>query len=273
MEKTFNKLMNNKPTPQMPIVFVGHGSPMHAIMEDSFSSMLAGLGRSLPKPETILCISAHWMTEGVWVTHMKNPRTIHDFSNFPQALFDIQYPSPGSPKMAEEVSGLTTKPRIVLDNEMWGIDHGTWSVLKHMYPHADIPVIQLSLYMSKPSDFHFQLGQYLKPLRSRGVLILGSGNIVHNLGIRSHDMNAKPYDWAVEFDEWVKTCVENRDFASLVNNHLATSAGRLSIPSADHWYPLLYTLGAFDEKDRLQMEFEGIEHASISMRCFTFGRD
>jgi len=260
--------MSRAPT-RMPVLFIGHGSPMNAITTNAFTKSLTRLGESLPVPKTILCISAHWMTEGTWITHSQNPQTIHDFYGFPQELFDIQYPAPGNPEMAENIAASIHSPKIHADEETWGIDHGTWSVLRHMYPAAKTPVIQLSLDMSRPPEFHFELGQHLKRLRSEGVLIVGSGNLVHNLGLLNRGPNPKPFDWAIEFDEWVKNRIEDRDYRSLVRDALKTEAGRLSIPSWDHWFPLLYTLGASDDDDELRFEFEGIDYSSISMRCLS----
>jgi 4,5-DOPA dioxygenase extradiol len=178
----------------------------------------------------------------------------------------------GDPELAQHICAETGKPQIHLDNEMWRLDHGTWSVLKHMYPTANIPVVQLSIYMAQPPEYHVAVGQQIKKLRNEDVLIIGSGNIVHNLGKVDFTDNAKPFDWAVEYDLWVKQKLEDRDFSSLTYNATDTTAGKLSIPSPDHWYPLLYTLGAADDNDELRFEYEGIENSSISMRCLSFGR-
>lgn len=271
MERNFSQLENNKPSERLPVVFIGHGNPMNALWDNDFTRSLQRLGKDLPRPQTILCISAHWMTEGTWITSAPHPRTIHDFFGFPQELFDIQYPSPGQPEMAEHILTSVQGPRIHPDPDMWGIDHGTWAVLKHMYPQADIPVLQLSLYMSKSPDYHYELGKLLRQFRSQGVLIIGSGNIVHNLNVLIRSEFPKPYDWAIEFDEWVKNQLESRSYRTLVNQAHSTQAGKLSIPSWDHWYPLLYTLGASDNKDELTFSYEGIDNGSISMRCFTLG--
>lgn len=271
MPNNFSQLESNKPSERLPVVFIGHGNPMNAILENNFTRRLVQLGKDLPRPQTILCISAHWMTEGAWITHAAHPRTIHDFYGFPKELFDVRYPSPGQPEVADHIMASINGPHIHPDDDIWGIDHGTWSVLRHMYPEADIPVLQLSLYMSKSPTYHYELGKLLKQFRSQGVLIIGSGNIVHNLNMMTWDESAKPYDWAIEFDEWVKNRLEDRDYDAIVKDALATSAGRLSIPSWDHWYPLLYTLGASDEKDELKFIHEGIDNSSISMRCLTLG--
>lgn len=256
----------------MPALFIGHGSPMNAIADNKFTQSLTSLGEKLIRPEAILCISAHWMTEGTWITHMEKPKTIHDFYGFPQELFDIQYPALGKPDVAEAISREITSSQIQLDDESWGLDHGTWSVLRHLYPKADIPVMQLSLDMTQPPEYHFKLGQELLKLRERGVLILGSGNIVHNLRKISWEETATPHDWAIEFDESVKEKLIKRDFQAFQNELLKTEAGRLAVPTMDHYYPLLYILGASGAKDELKFEYEEIQNASISMRAFSFGR-
>lgn len=258
-------------TTRQHVLFIGHGSPMNAVAENEYTRMLRALGARLPCPKAVLCVSAHWMTEGTWVTHMVRPRTIHDFRGFPKALFDIQYPAAGDPRAAEMIQAAIKQPRINLDDEMWGLDHGTWSVLRHMYPNADVPVMQLSIDMAQPPAYHFELGQALRPLRDQGILVVGSGNIVHNLREIEWDEAATAYDWAVEFDSWVQGRLEARDFAALVADATSSQAGRLAIPTAEHWYPLLYTIGAADSADALRVEYEGIQNASISMRSLSFG--
>ena len=258
-------------SPLMPTLFIGHGSPMNAISENTFTHAMQSLSSQIPQPRAILMVSAHWMTRGTWVTHMQNPKTIHDFFGFPQELFDIQYPAPGSPEIAHNIAQQISHPAIHLDDNEWGLDHGTWSVLKHIYPKAHIPVIQLSLDMTQGPSYHFELGQKLKELRQQGILIMGSGNIVHNLKRISWEDQAPAFDWALEFDEWVKQKAEARDFNPLVLQATSTEAGRLSIPTPDHYYPLLYILGAADKKDSLYFDIEGMQNASISMRSFRFG--
>ncbi len=259
-------------SPRLPSLFIGHGSPMNAIADNEFTEMLKKLGGELPKPEAVLCISAHWLTKGTWITHMKQPRTIHDFHGFPQPLFDIQYPSPGSPEIAELVSRLVEKPQVILDDETWGLDHGTWSVLRHLYPKADIPVLQMSINIEQPSSYHFELGKKLRVLRENGILVLGSGNIVHNLRQIKWEADAEPFDWAEAFDQWAKEKLLERDFDSLVSKASLSPAGKLSIPTPEHYYPLLYVLGSSDDKDDLRFEFEEIQNGSISMRSLSFGR-
>jgi 4,5-DOPA dioxygenase extradiol len=258
---------------RMPVLFIGHGNPMNAILENRFSDCLASLGKRIPRPRAILCVSAHWMTKGTWITRMPSPRTIHDFYGFPQSLFDVQYPAPGSPDIADAIRNEIKSPVIQADDTEWGLDHGSWAILKHLYPQADIPVLQLSLDMTRPALDHLRIGTHLKSLRDQGILIIGSGNIVHNLRTIDFDTDAKPFQWAIDFDQWVKEKVIHRDFELLAKDGTSSEIGRLSIPTPDHWYPLFYVLGASDPSDRLRFEYEGIENASISMRCFSFGFD
>jgi len=255
----------------MPTLFIGHGSPMNAIEKNNFTQTLGDLANNFQKPKAILMISAHWMTRGTWVTSMAQPKTIHDFYGFPEELFKVNYPAPGMPELALAVRQNISQPPISTDDHQWGLDHGTWSILKHIYPHADIPVVQLSLDMSQPASYHFELGKQLQFLRKQGVLIMGSGNIVHNLGEIEWDSTAKPYDWAIEFDEWMKKNLNDRNFKSIYSDYEKTSAGKLSVPTPDHFYPLMYVLGASNNTDTLKFDFEGFQNASISMRCMRFG--
>ena len=263
----FSKKGHSKP---LPAIFIGHGSPMNAIETNSFTRTLENLGQQIVKPEAILCISAHWMTEGTWITHMEKPKTIHDFYGFPQPLFDVQYPAPGRPEVAEAIN--KEFPKIHLDSEAWGLDHGTWAVLRHMFPAADVPVMQLSLDMRQPPEYHVKMGAELAKLREKGVLIVGSGNIVHNLRQIKWDKAAPAYSWAIEFDEWMKDKLLKRDFKAIQNDFLKNEAGKLSVPTMDHYYPLLYILGAAKDRDELKFEYEEMQNASISMRSFSFGR-
>ena len=262
---------SQKSLSRMPALFIGHGSPMNAIQKNDFTEMLTALGRKIQKPKAILCISAHWMTEGTWITHMQNPKTIHDFYGFPEELFAVQYPAHADLKLADQIRAMVKQPSINADTEMWGYDHGTWSVLRHLYPDANVPLLQLSVYMEQPGEYHFQLGQQLSALRDQGVLIIGSGNLVHNLRKISWETHAPAYSWAVECDEWMKHKLEARDFSALVNDATQSEAGKLSIPTADHYYPFLYVIGSARSDDVMKFEYEGIHHASISMRCVSFG--
>lgn len=262
----------NKNNNLMPVLFIGHGNPMNAISQNSYTSTLVRLGRELPWPKAILCISAHWLTAGTWVTHMSNPKTIHDFYGFPEELYQVQYPALGNPELAETIQKLLEHPRIKLDDHSWGLDHGTWAILNKMYPQASVPVLQLSIDMSEPAAFHYKLGQDLKKLREQGVLIIGSGNIVHNLQKINWSMVGKGLDWALEFDKWFQERLEARDFNSLVNDFFNKPAGRQSVPTPDHYYPALYVIGAANASENLKFEFEEFDMGSISMRCFSFGR-
>jgi 4,5-DOPA dioxygenase extradiol len=262
---------NESQKQRMPVVFIGHGSPMNALAQNSYAKMLHNLGQRIPKPKAILVVSAHWVSRGTWVTHMAQPKTIHDFYGFPEELFAVQYPAPGSPQTAELIKSMFKQPAIKLDESEWGLDHGTWAVLKHMYPNADVPVLQMSLASEATPDEHFKIGQELSSLREKGVLILASGNIVHNLRQISWQEDARAHDWAVEFDQTIKSLLEKRDFKAILNQAPFTAAGKLSVPTAEHYLPLHYILGASDAKDELRFEFEQMQNASISMRCVSFG--
>ncbi|MDX6768826.1 MAG: 4,5-DOPA dioxygenase extradiol [Elusimicrobiota bacterium] len=254
----------------MPAVFIGHGDPMHALRDNAYTRTLAALGRRIGRPEAIVCVSAHWLTDGAWATHMEKPRTIHDFHGFPRELFEVRYDAPGSPATAERLRELVAAPEVRLDDGRWGLDHGAWSVLRHMYPAADVPVVQLSIDPRRPAADHFELGRRLAPLREEGVLILGSGNVVHNLAMMEWSAHPRPFDWAVEFDAHVKRKTQEGDYAALTGDPRNMPGGELSVPTPEHWYPYLYALGAAG-RDEVRWEYEGLEYASISMRCASFG--
>ncbi len=243
---------------------------MNALEDNAFTKRLGEMRQLCPNPKAILCISAHWMTEGSWITAMKQPKTIHDFYGFPKPLFEIQYPAPGDPELADRICSLIEEPKLHPDKEIWGLDHGTWSVLRHVFPEAKIPVLQLSLYMAKPPEYHYQLGTQLRQLREEGVLIVGSGNVVHNLKEINWETHSPPYDWAVRYDTWIKEKLLTRDFSALTHDFLKSDDGRLSNPTMDHYYPLLYAIGASEEEDKLEFHFEEIHNASISMRTLSF---
>ena len=237
-------------TPPMPVLFLGHGSPMNAIEENVFTRGWQGSGKDLPRPNAILCISAHWETRGTFVTGMEKPRTIHDFGGFPKALFDVQYPAPGSPELARETRDLVKTTAIGLDENQWGLDHGAWSVIKHLYPDADVPVIQMSLDRSQSAQYHYDLARELAALREKGILIVGSGNMVHNLRMVAWDrLNDKEYgfDWALEAREKMNNLIRSGDHAPLINFRAQGKAFDLSIPTPEHFLPLLYVL-ALQEK-------------------------
>ena len=256
-------------TAQMPVLFVGHGNPMNAIEDNSFTQGWAKIVEKIPKPQAILCISAHWLTRGTRVTAMEMPKTIHDFYGFPKALFDVDYPAPGTPQLAKETQKLITRTSVHLDHD-WGLDHGTWSVLVKMYPDANIPVFQLSLDRTKGAPYHYELAKELLELRKKGVLIVGSGNIVHNLRMASFAENPTPYDWAIEFDETAKNLIEKGDHRALIHYDRLGKAAQLAIPTPDHYWPLIYTLALKNKKDQLDFFNEELAFASGSMRSLIF---
>jgi 4,5-DOPA dioxygenase extradiol len=264
--------MKNHSTESMPLLFVGHGSPMNAIETNAFTRALAQLGQALPRPKAILVISAHWLTEGTWVTAMERPRTIHDFVGFPKPLFEVQYPAPGSPETAQKIHETVLKPMVHLDADQWGLDHGTWAVLRHLYPDANIPVLQLSVDVHQSPDYHRNLGHEISKFREEGVLIIGSGNLVHNLSKIRWEADAQAYDWAIQFDEWIQSMLLEGDYHSVMNDFHSTPGGKLSVPTLEHYFPMHYILGAAKRKDRLRFEYEGIQNGSISMRTFSLGR-
>jgi 4,5-DOPA dioxygenase extradiol len=258
------KLAGNT-TATMPVLFVGHGSPMNAIDINAFSSTWEQIGLNLPIPVAIVCISAHWQTHGAKVTAMKNPKTIHDFGGFPQALFDVQYPASGSPETADLLIATAIKHHILVDHQ-WGLDHGTWSILNRLYPLANIPVVQLSLDYTMSPMAHYELAKELSELRKKGILFIGSGNIVHNLREIQWDDIALP--WAEEFDSFVKDCIDHRRDLDLVNFEKMGMAAKLSIPTNEHYLPLLYSLGLTNPQDEIQYFNEKVTMGSISMRSF-----
>lgn len=248
---------------KMPVLFVGHGSPMNALDKNPFSERLRQLGEELPRPQAILCVSAHWETTGTQVLNAAKPETIHDFYGFPQALFNMKYPAAGAPALAAETQKLVTGSTVT---EKWGFDHGTWSILVHMYPKADIPVYQLSLDVKKSVEQHLEVGKQLRALREQGVLILGSGNIVHNLRMINWKDPKGAYPWAEEFDHKVKKALEERDLKTLCQLDPNSESARLSVPSAEHYLPLLYCFAATTAEDQVTFPYEGYEMGSLSMR-------
>ena len=253
-----------EPTAKMPVLFLGHGSPMNAIEETEFSKGWRTVGQSISRPKAIICVSAHWETKGTFVTAMEKPKTIHDFGGFPQELFDVQYPAPGSPALAAETKNSITTTDVGLDQQ-WGLDHGCWSVVKHLYPKADIPVIQLSLDYTKGPEYHYALARELSSLRHKGILIVGSGNMVHNLGIIDWQHQDTGYDWAIEANTMMKNMISKGDFNSLVNYKSLGKSVQLSVPTPEHYLPLLYTLGLKDETDEISFFNDKTIMGSISM--------
>ncbi|TNF26198.1 MAG: 4,5-DOPA dioxygenase extradiol [Deltaproteobacteria bacterium] len=253
---------------KMPVVFFGHGSPMNAIEENAYTNDLKKMGSLIPKPKAVLMVSAHWETGDSLVTGMNTPKTIHDFGGFPKPLYEIQYAAKGSSDLADKIHQKISDVQI--DNK-WGLDHGTWAVLRHVYPNADIPVLQLSLNRSFSLREHFKLGEKLAFLREEGVLIAGSGNIVHNLRKLDWNTNAPPHEWTKKFDLWVKEKIVKKDFDALIDDPLKTEEGRLSIPTLEHYLPLLYVLGASYKDDNVHFDHEGYQNASMAMRCVRLG--
>ncbi|PZF71453.1 4,5-DOPA dioxygenase extradiol [Taibaiella soli] len=251
-------------TDKMPVLFVGHGNPMNAILDNPFSRKWTELGKELPRPKAILTISAHWLTRGTHVTAMKMPKTIHDFGGFPKALFDQQYPAPGSPELAKEVQKLVTATEVQEDFE-WGLDHGTWSVLKPMFPEADIPVFQLSIDYYKSPQWHYDLAKQLSELRRKGVLIMGSGNIVHNLRMVDFQ-NRTNYDWAAEFDSKIKSFIDSGNHQGIINYDQLGTVAKMAVPTNDHYLPMLYSMALQDKKDEISYFNEQMDVGSISMR-------
>lgn len=254
-------------TEKMPVLFLGHGSPMNAIEENEFVTGFRNAGKDIPKPRAILVISAHWETRGTFVTAMEKPRTIHDFGGFPQALFDVQYSAPGSPELAQETKNLIKKTSVVLD-ERWGLDHGAWSVVKHLYPKADVPVIQMSIDYTQNAQHHYDLAKELAALRSKGVLIVGSGNMVHNLGVLAWDkLNTDDYgfEWAIEASAKMKKFILSGDHQSLINFKTQGKAFDLAIPSPEHYLPMIYSLALKDEKEKITLFNDKAVAGSLTM--------
>lgn len=254
-------------TAKMPVLFLGHGSPMNAIEENEFVTGFRTIGKEIPKPNAILCVSAHWETKGTFVTAMQHPITIHDFGGFPQALFDVQYPAPGSPELANETKNLVKKTQVGLDDK-WGLDHGAWSVIKHLYPDADVPVIQMSLDYHQTPQYHYELAKELSSLRNKGILIIGSGNMVHNLGMLAWDkLNTDNFgfEWALEASEKMKHFILNGDHNALINYRAQGRSFDLAIPTPEHYLPLLYALALKEERDSIRLFNDKAVAGSLTM--------
>jgi 4,5-DOPA dioxygenase extradiol len=261
-----------KQTDRMPAVFIGHGSPMNGIEENAFSDSWKILGEKIEAPAAILCISAHWLTQGSFVTAMEHPRTIHDFGGFPEELYQIQYPAPGDPVLAQQVTDLIKFTNAGLDHD-WGLDHGTWTVLRRMYPDARIPVLQLSIDYFQSGEFHYRLANDLAILRKKGVLIVGSGNMVHNLRLAAFDQINNPdygYDWAREMNDLFKEKIDQKNHQSLMNYQKLNSAAKLAVPTPDHYWPLIYILGLQDQKDETIIFNDELRAGSLSMTSVIF---
>ena len=257
-------------TEQMPLLFMGHGSPMNAIEENEFVTGWRNIGKTLPRPNAILCISAHWETKGTFVTAMQKPATIHDFGGFPCELFEVQYPAPGSPELARETKSIITKTTVGLD-ETWGLDHGAWSVIKRLYPTADIPVIEMSLDYSQPPQYHYELAKELASLRNKGVLIIGSGNMVHNLRVIDWQNPGGGYDWAIEANTKLKKLIAENEISQLIDYKTLGREITLSVPTPEHYLPMLYILGLKDEKENVSFFNDKTVMGSIAMTSFKIG--
>ena len=257
---------------KMPALFIGHGSPMNGILDNEFSQAWANVAKSMDLPSAVLVVSAHWLTKGTHVTAMDFPKTIHDFGGFPQELFDVQYPAPGSPELAEQIQKEIRTVEVGLDHE-WGLDHGAWTVVRHMFPDADIPVLQLSIDYFKPAQYHYNLAQQLAKLRQKGVLIIGSGNMVHNLRMvdwKNIDKNIG-YDWAEEMNSKFVDIIEKKEHSKLFNISELGESGKLAIPTPDHYYPLMYSLGLQDQREEVEVFNNHCVAGSLSMTSVKIG--
>ena len=253
----------------MPLVFFGHGNPLNALDDNAYTRAWRQLGEAVPRPEAILCVSAHWFVPGTFVTANELPRTIHDFGGFPRPLYEMQYQAPHSDALARRVVDLLS-PACTQSSE-WGFDHGSWAVLCHAYPDADVPLVQLSIDETLPPEAHFEFGQRLRPLREEGILICGSGNVIHNLHAYAWGRHpAGPFDWALRFEAQARALLERRNFEPLIDYESMGHDARLAAPTPDHYLPLLYVMGASDEHDNVSFPVEGIDGGSVSMLSVLF---
>ncbi len=256
----------------MPVLFMGHGSPMNGIEDNSFTMGWAKQGKEIPIPNAVLVVSAHWLTQGTKITAMESPQTIHDFRGFPEELFKVQYPAPGNPALALETKQLVKSTDITLDHD-WGLDHGTWTVVRHMYPNANIPILQLSIDYAKPAHYHYALAKELSALRRKGVLIVGSGNLIHNLRMVAWDkMNESEYgyDWALELKVKMKQLIEDGNHQPLINYEQMGTAAKYAIPTPDHYYPFLYTLGLQEKNEQATLFNDVAVMGSLTMTSVKF---
>ncbi len=255
----------------LPAVFIGHGNPMNALLRNPYTEAWSAMGKDIPRPKAVLCISAHWFAPGSGVTVTTAPRTIHDFGGFPRELYQVKYPAPGDPGLARRVQKLLAPTPVTLD-ESWGLDHGSWAVLCHVYPQADVPVVQLSIDETQPPAFHYEIGRRLAPLREEGVLIVGSGNLVHNLHTYAWGRHAaEPFDWAVRFEQQAREMLLAAEHRPLVNYEKLGRDALLAIPTPDHYLPLLYVIGTRLEEDAVSFPVEGVDGGSISMLAVKVG--
>lgn len=257
----------------MPVLFVGHGSPMNGIEDNDFSRRWTAMAKEMPVPKAVLVVSAHWFTRGTKITAMDFPPTIHDFGGFSKALFDVQYNAPGNPALAKETAALITSTAVELNHD-WGLDHGAWTIIRHMYPEANIPVLQLSIDYTKDAQYHYDLAKEIYALRKKGVLIIGSGNMVHNLGMIAWDKMKEPeygYDWAIQLNEQFKNLISNGDHQTLIKYEALGKEARLAIPTPEHYLPLMYTLGLKDEKDAVSFFNDKAVAGSLTMTSVRLG--
>lgn len=257
----------------MPVLFIGHGSPMNGIEHNTFSQEWARRARQMPVPAAVLVISAHWLTRGTHITAMEHPRTIHDFGGFPEELFAVQYPAPGMPALAEETRKLISSTQVGLDHD-WGLDHGAWTVVRHMFPDAKIPVLQLSIDYAKPAAWHYELARELAALRKKGVLIIGSGNMVHNLRLVAWDKLDQPgfgFDWAIEMHELFKQKISAGDHRALIEYEKLSKSALLAVPTPDHYYPLMYVLGLQQQQETPDFFNDQLVAGSLNMTSVQFG--
>jgi 4,5-DOPA dioxygenase extradiol len=256
---------------RMPVIFFGHGNPMNALQDNTYTRGWASIGAGIPRPKAVLTISAHWYVPRTSVTTMSAPRTIHDFGGFPPELYEVKYPAPGDPALAGRVRTLLS-PLTVEGDEQWGLDHGTWAVLRHVFPRADVPVVQLSIDETQPAEFHYEVGKRLAPLRDEGVLIVGSGNLVHNLHAYAWGHHASnPYDWAVRFEARVRELLLKGDDGPLVSYESLGQDAVFSVPTPDHYLPLLYVIALRGESEQLRFPVEGVDGGSVSMLSVQIG--
>ena len=270
--RTFTQNLKEQET-LMPVLFIGHGSPMNGIEDNQFSQRWRKMADEIPTPSAVLVVSAHWLSRGTRITAMDFPKTIHDFGGFPQALFDVQYPAPGDRKVAEETASLITSTQVELDHD-WGLDHGTWTIVRHMYPEAEIPVLQLSIDYTKGPKYHFELAKELTALRKKGILIIGSGNMVHNLRMMAWDKINEPeygYDWVLELNDKFKKYIVDENYDPLINYQLLGREGSLAIPTPEHYMPLLYTLGIRGAKDEVSFFNDKAVAGSLTMTSVKIG--
>lgn len=271
----FNKFTANlrQQETMMPVLFIGHGSPMNGIQDNEFSARWRKMAQTIPTPKAVLVVSAHWLTRGTRITAMDFPQTIHDFGGFPQELYQVQYPAPGSPKIAKETIDLVKSISIEEDHD-WGLDHGTWTLVRHMYPEANIPVLQLSIDQNKNGGYHFELAKELAELRKKGVLIIGSGNMVHNLRMIAWDKMEEPgygYDWALEMNERFKKHISEGDFNPLINFETLGPEAKLAIPTPEHYIPLLYSLSLRNENEPVSFFNDKAVAGSLTMTSVKIG--